>query len=88
MERYGYITSEVLVQKGFGKGAISVVGARGERVEMYLMEYLGEIMRKSHKGNNKISYREEEKMNRNAELKRRRVMKSPFGMRRMMRQKR
>lgn len=87
MERYGYLTSEVMVQKGEGKGAISVVGARGERIEMYIMEYLGEMIKKSEKAEYRISYREGERMSRNVELKRKLVEKNSGKMRRMIRQK-
>lgn len=71
------MTSEVLVQKGQGKGAISVVGARGERMEMYLMEYIREIIKKTQKVEYQISYREEEKLERNGEIKIREIVKNP-----------
>jgi len=76
MERYGYITSEVMVQKGRGKGGISLIGGKGRRMEMYIMEYIGEILKKKEKGEYKISYREEEKTERNGELKYREIAKS------------
>ena len=48
MERYGFLTSEVLVQKGYGKGAICFSAAKtSKKVEMYLMEYLRELIKKS-----------------------------------------
>lgn len=87
MERYGYLTSEVIVQKGQGKGAISLVGGRGERIEMYILEYLGEMIKKSENGDYRISYREGEKMSRNIELRRKQVEKNAVKMRRMMRNK-
>ena len=33
MERFGFITSEVMVQKGYKKGIISMVGTRMEGQE-------------------------------------------------------
>lgn len=77
MERYGYITSEVIVQKGEGKGAISLVGGRGKRLEMYLLEYLREILKKSEKAEYHISYREEKEVERNGAMKYREMVKSP-----------
>lgn len=87
MERYGYLTSEVLVQKGLGKGAISLVGAKGGRIEMYLMEYIRELLKKSQKTEYRISYREEEKLERNGELKYREIAKSPQTIQATIRQK-
>lgn len=81
------MTTEVMVQKGVGKGAISLVGARGERIEMYLMEYLGEMIKKSEKAEYRISFREGERMSRNVELKRKLVEKNSGKMRKMIRQK-
>lgn len=40
------------------------------------MEYIGEILKKKEKGEYKISYREEEKTERNGELKYREIAKS------------
>ena len=87
MERFGYLTSEVLIQKGLGKGAISLVGAKGGRMEMYLMEYLKELINKSQKTDYRISYREEEKIERNGELKYREIAKSPQSIQVVMRQR-
>jgi len=87
MERYGYLTSEVLIQKGQGKGAISLVGAKGGRIEMYLMEYLKELIKKSQKAEYRISYREVEKLERNGEIKYREIAKSPQTIQVVMRQK-
>jgi hypothetical protein len=77
MERYGYITSDVIVQKGEGKGAISLVGGRGKRLEMYLLEYLREILKKCEKAEYHISYREEKEVERNGAMKYREMVKSP-----------
>lgn len=77
MERFGYITSEVVVQKGQGKGAISLVGGKGKRLEMYLLEYIREIIKKSEKAEYRISYREEKQIERNGAMKFRAMVKSP-----------
>lgn len=63
------------------------MGAKGKRIEMYLMEYLGEIIKKSQKAEYRISYREEEKIERNGELKYREIAKSPQTIQVIMRQK-
>lgn len=77
MERFGYLTSEVVVQKGQGKGAISLLGGRGKRIEMYLLEFLREIVKKSEKAEYRISYREEKEVERNGAMKYREMVKSP-----------
>ena len=46
-------------------------------MEVYIMEYIKEIIKKSKKGTYKISYREEEKIERNAEMMYREIVKSP-----------
>lgn len=71
------MTSEVLVQKGQGKGAISLVGGKGKRMEMYLLEYIREIIKKSEKAEYQISYREEKQVERNGAMKYRAMVKSP-----------
>jgi hypothetical protein len=53
------------------------VGGRGGRMEVYIMEYIREIIKKSKRGTYKISYREEEKIERNAEMMYREIVKSP-----------
>lgn len=77
MERYGYLTSEVIVQKGVEKSAISLVGGKGKRIEMYLLEYMRELMKKSEKAEYHISYREEKEVERNSAMKYREMVKSP-----------
>lgn len=78
MERFGFITSEVMVQKGNQKGIITMVGTRmegqegqGEKastMEVYLIEYLQELIKKTSQGEYKVSYREGERVERNAHM--------------------
>lgn len=88
MERYGYLTSEVIVQKGQGKGAISLVGGKGGKIEMYLLEYIREILKKSEKAEYRISYREEKEVERNGAMKYREMVKSPRRIQVKIRRKR
>lgn len=55
---------------------------------MYIMEYIGEIIKKKEQGEYKISYREEEKTERNGEMKYREIAMSPQTIRVSMRRRR
>lgn len=87
MGRYGYITSEVVVQKGLGQGVISMQIGKGGYNPMYQMEYLEEILKKSTGEDYKISSRQEEKKGRNGEMKYREIAKSPRKIRVTMKER-
>lgn len=87
MGKYGYITSEVVVQKRKGEAVISMQIGKGGYNPMYQLEYIGELMKKSAGEEYKISARQEERKGRNGEMKYREIAKSPRKIRATMKER-
>lgn len=87
LERFGYLTSDVLVQKNRNHDIMKLEISNAGHNPMYHLEYVAELLKKSQGVEYKISTRQEEKKHRNGELKFRYMATSPRSIRVTMRER-
>lgn len=87
LERFGYLTSNVLIQKNKNADIIKLLIGKAGLNPIYHLEYVTELLKKSQGVEYHISSRQEEKFHRNGELKFRHMATSPRSLRVTMRER-